>query len=77
MRTLRGQLALSIVKARSALERADYAAAEQALGDAERLDAQAAPVTELRRNLQAAQRRDTRKTDRLTSLLTAMRTALA
>ncbi len=77
MHTPQGQLALAVVKSRSALERGDYDAAGLAVGQAERLDAKAPQVIELRRDLEAALHTDTRKTDRLAALLAAMRTALA
>lgn len=75
--TPQGQLATQLDRARSALERGDNAAAEQAITEAERLNASAPAIAELRANLQAAQRKDTRKDDHIASLLAEMRTAAA
>lgn len=75
--TPRGQLTAQLYRARSALERGDNAAAEQAIIAAESLDSQAPEIAELRTDLQAAQRKDTHKDDHIASLLAEMRTAAA
>ncbi len=59
LNTPQGQLATQLERARSALERGDNAAAEQAITEAERLNAPAPAIAELRANLQAARRRIT------------------
>ncbi len=75
--TPQGQLAAQLNRARSALELGDNAVAEQAIAEAERLNAPAPAIAELRANLQAAQRKDAHKNDRIASLLAEMRTAAA
>ncbi|MDI1283288.1 MAG: hypothetical protein PSV46_02730 [Reyranella sp.] len=72
-----GQLAAQLNRARSALELGDDAVAEQAIAEAERLNAPASAIAELRANLQAAQQKDTHQNDHIASLLAEMRTAAA
>ena len=75
--TPQGQLATQLDRARSAVERGDNTVAEQAITEAERLNAPAPVIAELRASLQAAQRKDTHKDDHIASLLAEMRTAAA
>jgi hypothetical protein len=77
LNTPRGQLAAQLYRARSALDRGDNAAAEQAITAAESLDSKAPEIAKLRSDLQAAQRKDTHKDDHIASLLAEMRTAAA
>jgi tetratricopeptide (TPR) repeat protein len=77
LNTPQGQLATQLNRARSALELGDNAVAEQAIAEAERLNAPPPAIAGLRANLQAALRRDTHKNDHIASLLTEMRTAAA
>jgi hypothetical protein len=77
LNTPRGQLAVQLDRARNALERGDNTAAEQAITAAERLNIQAPEIAELRTDLQAAQRKDTRRDNHIASLLAEMRTAAA
>jgi hypothetical protein len=51
------QLAQFIAVARDALKRSDFATAEKAVAEAEKLDAKAASVVEVRAELKAAQER--------------------
>ena len=55
----------------------DSAAAEKALAEAERLNAQAPEIAELRQAMQAAQQKDAHRGSRVTELLTNMREAIA
>jgi hypothetical protein len=78
MRTAGGQLRPLIERTRRAIERGDFAAAERTLGEAERIDANAPEVIEVRRELRAAERQGNRPQDgRVTILLTAARAAIA
>ena len=77
LNTPQGQLAAQLDRARSAVDRGDDTVAEQAIAEAERLNAPATVIAELRASLQAAQRKDTRKDDHIASLLAEMRTAAA
>jgi tetratricopeptide (TPR) repeat protein len=78
MRTAGGQLGPLIERTRRAIERGDFVAAERTLGEAERIDANAPEVTEVRRELRAAERQGNRQQDgRVTILLTAARAAIA
>jgi uncharacterized protein HemY len=77
LNTPQGQLAAQLDRARSALDLGDNAVAEQAIAQAERLNAPAPAIAELRAELQAAQQKDTHKDDHIASLLAEMRTAAA
>jgi tetratricopeptide (TPR) repeat protein len=73
LRTPEGQLKTQLERARLAIEHDDRAAAEKALAEAERLNAQAPQIAELRQALQQAEQKDTHRSDRVTELLTKMR----
>jgi len=73
LRTPEGQLKAQLDRARFAIEHDDRAAAEKALAEAERLNAQAPQIAELRQALQQAEQKDTHRGDRVTELLTKMR----
>ena len=76
-RTAGGQLRPLIERTRRAIERGDFIAAERTLGEAERIDANAPEVIEVRRELRAAERQGNRQQDgRVTILLTAARAAM-
>lgn len=77
LNTPQGQLAAQLERARNALDLGDNAVAEQAIAQAERLNAPAPAIAELRASLQAAQQKDTHKDDHIASLLAEMRTAAA
>ncbi len=77
LNTPQGQLAAQLDRARSALDIGDNTTAEQAIAQAERLNAPAPAIDELRAKLQTAQRKDSRKDDHIASLLAEMRTAAA
>jgi uncharacterized protein HemY len=81
MRTSRGQLGLLITQARRAMERGDFVAADRALDQAERIDANAPAVIEARRDLRAAQRQANQPSNqqdmRISVLLTAARAAIS
>ena len=77
MRTNRDQLGTFIERTRRAIERSDFAAAERALTEAERIDVNAPEVIEVRRELRAAERRDNRQQDsRVSVLLSGARAAI-
>jgi tetratricopeptide (TPR) repeat protein len=73
LRTPEGQLKTQLDRARFAIEHDDKAAAEKALTEAERLNAQAPQIAELRQALQQAEQKDTHRSDRVGELLTKMR----
>lgn len=76
-RSNRDQLGTLIERTRRAIERSDFAAAERALSEAERIDVNAPAVIEVRRELRAAERRDNRQQDsRVSVLLSAARAAI-
>jgi len=77
LRTPEGQLKTQLDRARFAIEHDDRTAAEKALGEAERLNAQAPQIAELRQALQQAEQKDTRRGDRVTELLSKMREEIA
>jgi hypothetical protein len=77
LRTPGGQLKTQLDRARFAIEHDDKAAAEKALDEAERLNAQAPQIAELRQALQQAEQKDTHRGDRVTELLTKMREEIA
>ena len=81
MRTAAGQLRPLIERTRRAIERGDFAAAERTLGEAERIDANAPEVIDVRRELRAAERQgnqgNRQQDGRVTTLLTAARAAIA
>ena len=78
MRTSRGELGRLIERTRGAIQRGDFAAAERLLAEAERIDANAPEVLEVRRELQAAERPANRPQDgRVVMLVTAARAAIA
>jgi tetratricopeptide (TPR) repeat protein len=77
LRTPEGQLKTQLDRARFAIEHDDKAAAEKALAEAERLNAQAPQIAELRQALQQAEQKDAHRGDRVTELLTKMREEIA
>ena len=77
LRTPEGQLKTQLDRARFAVEHDDRAAAEKALAEAERLNAQAPQIAELRQALKQAEQKDTHRGDRVTELLTKMREEIA
>jgi tetratricopeptide (TPR) repeat protein len=76
-RTPEGQLKTQLDRARFAIEHDDKAAAQKALAEAERLNAQAPQIAELRQALKEAEQKDTHRGDRVTELLTKMREEIA
>ena len=77
LRTPEGQLKTQLDRARFAIEHDDKAAAEKALAEAERLNAQAPQIAELRQALKAAEQKDTHRGDRVSEFLTKMRQEIA
>jgi hypothetical protein len=77
MRTPEGQLKMQLDRARFAIEHDDQATAEKALAEAERLNAQAPQIAELRQALKEAVQKDTRRGNRVAELLTRMREDIA
>jgi len=77
LRTPEGQLKTQLERARFAIEHGDSAAAEKALAEAERLNAQAPQIAELRQALQQAEQKDAHRSDRVTELLSKMRQDIA
>ena len=77
MRTPEGQLKTQLERARLAIEHNDHAAAEQALSEAERLNAQAPQIAELRAALKDAEQKQQKRDSRVTELLTKMREEIA
>jgi hypothetical protein len=77
MRTPEGQLKMQLDRARFAIEHDDRATAEKALAEAERLNAQAPQIAELRQSLKEAEQKDVRRGNRVTELLTRMREDIA
>ena len=72
-----GQFALQIARARNALGNDDYADADKALVEAERLKPQAPEIAELRQAMQAAQQKEARRNSQVADLLATMREAIA
>jgi hypothetical protein len=72
-----GQFALQIARARNALGNDDYADADKALTEAERLKPQAPEIVELRQAMQAAQQKEARRNSQVADLLATMREAIA
>jgi tetratricopeptide (TPR) repeat protein len=77
MRTPEGQLKTQLERARFAIEHDDRAMAEKALAEAERLNAQAPQIAELRQALKEAEQKDVQRGNRVTELLTRMREDIA
>jgi tetratricopeptide (TPR) repeat protein len=81
MRTPRGQVGPLVTQARRAMERGDFIAADRALDEAERLDANAPAVIDARRDLRAAQRQANQPNNqqdvRVSALLTAARASIS
>jgi tetratricopeptide (TPR) repeat protein len=75
--TPEGQFAIQFDRARTAVGNDDYAEAEKALAEAERLKPQAPEIAELRQAMQAAQQKEARRSSQVSQLLTAMRSAIA
>ena len=77
MRTPEGQLNAQLARARFAIEHDDRATAERALAEAERLNAGAPQIAELRQALQQAEQKDLHRSSRVIELLTRMREDIA
>jgi tetratricopeptide (TPR) repeat protein len=77
LRTPAGQLKTQLDRARFAIEHDDRAVAEKALAEAERLDAAAPQIAELRQALKEAEQKDSHRDSRVTELLTKMRENIA
>lgn len=75
--TPEGQFAIQFDRARTAVGNDDYAEAEKALAEAERLKPQAPEIAELRQAMQAAQQKEAKRSSQVSQLLTAMRSAIA
>ena len=75
--TPEGQFAIQFDRARNAVGNDDYAEAEKALAEAERLKPQASEIAELRRTMQAARQKEATRSSQVTELLTAMRESIA
>lgn len=72
-----GRFALQIARARNAVGNDDYADAAKSLDEAERLKPQAPEIAELRRAMQAAQQKESRRRSKVAELLATMRDAIA
>ena len=77
LRTPEGQLKTQLERARLAIEHNDHTAAEQALAEAERLNAQAPQIADLRAALKDAEQKQQQRDSRVTELLTKMREEIA
>jgi hypothetical protein len=77
MRTPEGQLKAQLERARFAIEHDDRTTAEAALAEAERLDAQAPQIAELRQALNEAEQKELHRGNRIVELLTRMREDIA
>jgi len=75
--TPEGQFAIQFDRARTAIGNDEYAEAEKALAEAERLKPQAPEVAQLRQTMQAAQQKEAKRSGQVAELLTTMRTAIA
>lgn len=75
--TPEGQFALQIARARNAVGNDDYADADKALAEAERLKPRAPEIAELRQAMQAAQQKEATRNSRVADLLATMRDAIA
>ena len=75
--TPEGQFAIQFDRARTAVGNDDYAEAEKALAEAERLKPQAPEIAELRQAMQAAQQKEAKRSSQVTELLTTMRESIA
>lgn len=75
--TPEGQFAIQFDRARTAVGNDDYAEAEKALAEAERLKPQAPEIAALRQTMQAAQQKEAKRSDHITELLAAMRASIA
>lgn len=75
--TPEGQFAIQFDRARTAVGNDDYAEAEKALAEAERLKPQAPEIAELRQAMQAAQQKEAKRSSQVTELLAAMRASIA
>ena len=77
MRTPEGQLKTQLDRARLAIEHDDRVTAEKALAEAERLNAQAPQIVELRQALQQVEQKELRRSSKVIELLTRMREDIA
>lgn len=75
--TPEGQFAIQFDRARTAVGNDDYAEAEKALAEAERLKPQAPEIAELRQAMQAARQKEAKRSSQVTELLAAMRASIA
>jgi tetratricopeptide (TPR) repeat protein len=74
--TPEGQFAILFDRARTAVGNDDYAEAEKALAEAERLKPQAPEIAELRQTMQATRQKESKRSSQVTELLAAMREAI-
>jgi tetratricopeptide (TPR) repeat protein len=74
--TPEGQFSTQLDRAHTAVANDDYAGAEKALAEAERLKPQAPEIAELRQAMQAAQQKEARRSSRVAGLLAAMRESI-
>jgi len=77
LHTNQSQLASLVERTRRAIDRQDFATAERSLAEAERIDANAADVVELRRQLRAAERQDRQQDNKVAVLLASARAAIS
>ena len=77
MRTARGQVGPLVTDARRAIQRRDFAAADRALDQAERIDPRSPEVIAARRDLREAQRSAAQRDNRIDALVAAARSAIA
>ena len=75
--TPEGHFAIQFDRARTAVGNDDYAEAEKALAEAERLKPQAPEIAELRQAMQATQQKEAMRSSQVAQLLTAMRESIA
>ncbi len=66
-----------VADARRAMQRHDFAAADRALDQAERMDPRSAEVIDARRDLRDAQRREAQRDNRIDALVATARAAIA
>jgi hypothetical protein len=77
MSTPTAQLAIHLERARSAIDRSDWVAAEAAIAEAQQLSPQAPEIAQVRDALQEAEQKEARRSGHIADLLSAMRAAIA
>ena len=75
--TPEGRYAIQLSRARSAIDSADYAAAEKDLTEAATLKPEAPEIGVLRQEMQSSQQKEATRSSRVAELLTAMRESIA